>query len=100
MPDTYSISEFHSGGGRWTVEHKGLATLHVVRQAEHLAGDTEVRTRFLACNRALRRAFAERLGADRAAEPAAFLEGALTLWLPDPETVDLRALHEGYLRRL
>lgn len=84
----------------YTMEHKGLATLHVVLQAEHLAGDSEVRTRFLARNRALRRAFADRLGADRAAELAAFLEGALTLWLLDPETVDLRALYEGYLRRL
>ncbi|TQM81495.1 TetR family transcriptional regulator [Saccharothrix saharensis] len=84
----------------YTMAHKGLATLHVVLQAEHLAGDTDVRARFLARNRALRRAFAARLGEDRATELVAFLEGALTLWLLDPGTVDLRALYEGYLRRL
>ncbi|MER5263625.1 helix-turn-helix domain-containing protein [Actinosynnema sp. NPDC002837] len=84
----------------YTVEHKGLATLHAVLQAEHLAADNDVRTRFLTRNRALRQAFAHRLGAERATELVAFLEGALTLWLLDPETVDLRALYEGYLRRL
>ncbi|MGW4114318.1 hypothetical protein ACWEFJ_25885 [Actinosynnema sp. NPDC004786] len=83
-----------------TMAHRGLATPHVVLQAEHLAGDGEVRARFVARNRALRRAFAERLGPDRATELLAFPEGALTLWLLDPETVDLRAPYEGYLRRL
>ncbi|MEV0680900.1 helix-turn-helix domain-containing protein [Actinosynnema sp. NPDC050436] len=85
----------------YTMAHAGLATLHVVLQAEHLsATGSEVRERFLARNRALRRAFAEVVGEVGAAELVAFLEGALTLWLLDPATVDLRALYESYLSRL
>lgn len=83
-----------------TMRHAGLATLHVVLQAEHLAGESEVRQRFLTRNRKLRAAIAEIIGADEAVRLVAFLEGALTVWLLDPETVDLRDLYEGYLRGL
>ncbi|MFD7653730.1 TetR/AcrR family transcriptional regulator [Actinosynnema sp. NPDC059797] len=83
-----------------TMRHRGLATLHAVLQAEHLARPGGVRERFLRRNRVLRRAFARFLDEDRAAELVAFLEGALVLWLLDPEAVDLRALYGNYLRRL
>ncbi|MFC7616598.1 hypothetical protein ACFQV2_27205 [Actinokineospora soli] len=59
-----------------------------------------MRERFLSRNRALRAVFAEIVGEAQAAELVAFLEGALTLWLLDPDTVDLRALYAGYLARL
>ena len=93
-----------------------LATLHATLQAEHLPagpGD-EVHDRFLRRSRRLRQAMADILRAGvrggelagcpdpeaAAAEILAFQEGALVLWRLDPETVDLRALYETYLRRL
>lgn len=84
----------------YTMAHKGLATLHTVLQAEHLATESEVRERFRTRNRLLRRHFAEVLGEAGATELIAFLEGALTVWLLDPETTDLRAMYERYLARL
>ncbi|MEV6209951.1 TetR family transcriptional regulator C-terminal domain-containing protein [Kitasatospora sp. NPDC051914] len=94
--------------------HPGLATLHTVLQAEHLAdGDSPVHVRFRERSRLLRRHIADTVGTAHrlgrlpaatdpeaaAAELLAFLEGALTLWLLDPETVDLVALYRGYLNR-
>ncbi|TWP51335.1 TetR/AcrR family transcriptional regulator [Lentzea tibetensis] len=84
----------------YTMAHKGLATLHTVLQAEHLAVSSEVRDRFRTRNRLLRKHFAAHLGDAGAVELIAFLEGALTVWLLDPETTDLRAMYEGYLSRL
>ena len=84
-----------------TMAHKGLATLHTVLQAEHLARDDEITQRFRARNRLLRRHFAEALGSEAAAlELIAFLEGALTVWLLDPETTDLKAMYARYLSSL
>lgn len=84
-----------------TAQHAGLATLHIVLQAEHLAAlGSEVRERFLTRSRALRSACAALLGEEAAVELAAFLEGAVTLWLLDPERVDLPALYARYLSRL
>lgn len=85
----------------YTMAHKGLATLHTVLQAEHLARDDEITHRFRARNRLLRRHFAEALGSEAAAlELIAFLEGALTVWLLDPETTDLKAMYARYLSSL
>jgi hypothetical protein len=50
-------------------------------------------------NRLQRRHFAANLGEADAVELIAFLEGALTVWLLDPETTDLRAMYERYLSR-
>ncbi|MDX3658289.1 helix-turn-helix domain containing protein [Streptomyces sp. ID05-26A] len=83
-----------------TMAHKGLATLHTVLQAEHLARDDEITRRFRARNRVLRGHFAGVLGEAAALELIAFLEGALTVWLLDPETTDLRAMYARYLSRL
>ena len=44
--------------------------------------------------------FEDGIAGRAAAEILAFQEGALVLWRLDPETVDLRALYETYLRRL
>ncbi|SEP86070.1 hypothetical protein SAMN04488000_101471 [Lentzea albida] len=84
----------------YTMAHKGLATLHTVLQAEHLARDDEITHRFRARNRALRGHFAAVLGEAAAVELIAFIEGALTVWLLDPETTDLRAMYARYLARL
>ncbi|MGY0236288.1 TetR/AcrR family transcriptional regulator [Longispora urticae] len=90
-----------------TTRHHGLATLHAVLQAEQLGTDSEVHEWFRSRNRLLRGHVAEVLrgaGVPRpeltAAELLAFLEGALTMWLLDPETVDLRELYASYLGRL
>ncbi|GLY52068.1 hypothetical protein [Lentzea sp. NBRC 102530] len=69
-------------------------------QAEHLARDDEITRRFRARNRLLRGHFAAVLGEVAALELIAFLEGALTVWLPDPETTDLRAKYSRYRSRL
>ena len=84
----------------YTMAHKGLATLHTVLQAEHLARDDEITHRFRARNRMLRGHFAAVLGEAAATELIAFLEGALTVWLLDPETTDLRAMYARYLSSL
>jgi AcrR family transcriptional regulator len=84
----------------YTMAHKGLATLHTVLQAEHLARDDEITRRFRARNRVLRGHFAEELGEAAATELIAFLEGALTVWLLDPETTDLKAMYARYLSSL
>ncbi|GAA3893449.1 TetR/AcrR family transcriptional regulator [Saccharothrix violaceirubra] len=83
-----------------TARHRGLATLHAVLQAEHLARDSPVRERFRTRNRLLRAAFATIVGEATAVELVAFLEGALTQWLLDPDTVDLVDLYRNYLDRL
>jgi|SRR5689334_3675347 len=84
----------------YTMAHKGLATLHTVLQAEHLARDDEITRRFRERNRLLRRHFAEVLGDAGAVELIAFLEGALTVWLLDPGTTDLKAMYARYLSSL
>lgn len=84
----------------YTMAHKGLATLHTVLQAEHLARDDDVTRRFRERNRVLRGHFARVLGEAAAVELIAFLEGALTVWLLDPETTDLREMYARYLSRL
>jgi len=84
----------------YTMRHKGLATLHTVLQAEHLARDDEITERFRARNRLLRGHFAKTLGEAAATELIAFLEGALTVWLLDPEQTDLRAMYARYLSNL
>ncbi|MGW6918907.1 TetR/AcrR family transcriptional regulator [Kitasatospora sp. NPDC054939] len=105
------VAALHSDAEHMT-RHAGLATLHTVLQAEHLATDSAVNTRFRERARLLRRHITATLaqaaddlppGLDpgaAATELLAFLEGALTLWLLDPETVDLRALYRSYLGRL
>lgn len=82
----------------FTMQHKGLATLHTVLQAEHLARNDAVTQRFRERNRLLRKHFAAALGSEAAAtELIAFLEGALTVWLLDPEQTDLKAMYARYL---
>ncbi|WP_211293742.1 TetR/AcrR family transcriptional regulator [Lentzea kentuckyensis] len=83
-----------------TMAHKGLATLHTVLQAEHLARDDEITRRFRERNRMLRGHFAAQWGEAAAVELIAFLEGALTVWLLDPEQTDLKAMYARYLSRL
>ncbi|GLZ32797.1 TetR family transcriptional regulator [Lentzea sp. NBRC 105346] len=92
-----SLREALLEDAEYTMAHKGLATLHTVLQAEHIATDSAVRDRFRARNRLLRGHFAAELGDAGATELIAFLEGALTVWLLDPETTDLRAMYEHYL---
>ncbi|MEU7475294.1 hypothetical protein AB0A63_04875 [Lentzea sp. NPDC042327] len=69
-------------------------------QAEHLARDDEITERFRRRNRLLRGHFAKTLGEAAATELIAFLEGALTVWLLDPEQTDLRAMCARYLSNL
>ncbi|WP_018352397.1 TetR/AcrR family transcriptional regulator [Longispora albida] len=90
-----------------TMRHSGLATLHAVLQAEQLGTGSPVHLWFQERGRMLRHHLAAVLadaGSDdpqgTAAELLAFLEGALILWLVDPETTDLRALYASYLARL
>ena len=47
-------------------------------------------------NRPLRGHFATVLGEAAATELTAFLEGALTVWLLDPEQTDLKAMYARY----
>ncbi|WP_436502056.1 TetR/AcrR family transcriptional regulator [Actinokineospora sp. HUAS TT18] len=82
--------------------HPGLGALHMVLQAEHLVTDSPVQARFRNRARVLREQVSSTLDVPDATalELLAFLEGALTVWLLDPETVDLVALYRGYLGRL
>ncbi|WP_257721497.1 TetR/AcrR family transcriptional regulator [Kibdelosporangium phytohabitans] len=92
----------------YMISERGLALVHVVLQAEHLDGHSSVRERFRERSRVLRGHIAAVVGSERpdmdagavATELLAFLEGAVTLWLLDPGTVDLPALYRGYLGRL
>ena len=68
--------------------------------SEHLARDDEITRRFRERNRMLRGHFAAQWGEAAAVELIAFLEGALTVWLLDPEQTDLKAMYARYLSSL
>lgn len=92
----------------YMTSERGLAMLHIVLQAEHLFDESTVHERFLQRARRLRHHISDTIRRDRPAMDAeavatelhAFMEGAVTLWLLDPGTVDLPALYRGYLARL
>ncbi|MFC0107251.1 TetR family transcriptional regulator C-terminal domain-containing protein [Kibdelosporangium aridum] len=92
----------------YMTSERGLALLHVVLQAEHLSGESPVRERFRERASLLRHHISDTIRRERpdmdaeavATELLAFLEGAVTLWLLDPGTVDLPALYRGCLDRL
>ena len=91
-----------------------LAALQTMLTVENLAADAALRPYFLRRSRLLRAlvATAVRQGIAAGELPAAtdpdatavqvtaFLEGAVLLWLLDPETVDLAATYRGYFATL